>query len=128
MADSSVAFPPIGEKVATDLVAGVHTLKVAGTITETPAVPSGTATRAVVGDANADTAILAADATRQEAIIVNNSTAILYLVYGVTAASATVWDERLYEGDRLSTQWQGAMRGFWASDAGGDAHVCTLKA
>jgi hypothetical protein len=131
MTTAAIKFPPVGEKFATDQdpVTGAHTMKVAGNVTTTPGpeVAPTTHVPTVVAANNADTSLLAADATRTRAVIVNNVTsATLYVAYG-RAASTVVWDEILFAGDRLQTDWQGTIRGYWAT-ATGDAHVSAFKA
>jgi hypothetical protein len=89
---------------------------------------AGTATRSSVGDAAADTLVLAANALRKGATVFNESTAILYLGLGTTAASATNYTVQIpasgyYE---VPFWFSGQIRGYWASDAGGNARVTEL--
>jgi hypothetical protein len=74
------------------------------------------------GDTATNQVLLAANAQRCEAIIVNDSSAVLYVKFGVTASS-TDYTVKLLQDDVLQTEYRGEIDGIWASDAGGMAHV-----
>ena len=93
-----------------------------------------TPTRTDVAAAVADTAILAANADRLPGSrVTNDSTAILYLVLGSGAASATnftvaIDGKTTVPGSfELPTGYTGAVRGYWAS-ATGNARITELSA
>jgi hypothetical protein len=102
-------------------------LAVQGTTTLS-GVSASSATVTSVGDANADTALLASNSSRIGWSITNDSSAVLYVKFG-TGASASSYTARLVQYDRigqgpLDGLYTGAINGFWASDAGGNAR-CT---
>lgn len=76
-----------------------------------------------VGDAASSTALLALNTARKAAVIVNDSTAILYVAC-TEAASATNYTARLEQYDSVEISgFTGPIYGLWASDAGGNARV-----
>lgn len=93
---------------------------------------AGTATLSNVVGANADTALLAANAARKQAIIVNDSDAALYVKLG-TGASLTSYSFFLpaqANGQKAQLElplpvYTGAINGIWAS-ATGNARVTEL--
>ena len=94
---------------------------------------AGTATRTVVGDAATDTALLAANAARKQAIIVNDSDADLCVALGAAASLTdfTFFLPKRYGGQKSQMElplpvYTGAIRGIWSSDAGGSAYVTEL--
>jgi hypothetical protein len=85
------------------------------------------ATRSSVAGAAADTLILAANTARIAATVHNDSTALLYLGLGTTAASTSNFTVKMqpdayYE---VPQQFTGQIRGIWAS-ATGNARVTEL--
>lgn len=88
---------------------------------------SGPSTSSVtsVADATSSTELLAANTSRLEAVIVNDSTAVLYVAFGETASS-TNYTARLVQYGYLTTQYTGQINGIWASDAGGNARITEL--
>lgn len=95
----------------------------------TSALSSSTAIRTDVPDSASSVTILAANAARKGASIYNDSSAILYLLYGNAAvASATNFTTKLNPGDRHEVEggFVGILTGIWASDAGGNARVTEL--
>ena len=96
----------------------------------TPAlITAGTATLSNVGDSASSVTVLAANASRKGAIIVNDSTAVLYLKFGATASTSS-FTYKLSGGESLELPSQpvytGIIDGIWASDAGGNARVTEL--
>jgi hypothetical protein len=80
----------------------------------------------VVASTTTSTTLLAANANRRGALIYNNSTAMLYLVYGAATATSTAFSVRvpanaLYVID--TPLWTGQINGVWAA-ANGNAQ-CT---
>lgn len=89
---------------------------------------SATATLANVADTASSTTLLALNAARRVAIIVNDSTVDLYVKYGATA-SATSFTYKLGPGETLrEDSYTGVIDGIWASDAVGAARVTELTA
>lgn len=92
-------------------------------------ISSATATETSVGQANADTAILALNTARKDASVFNDSTANLYLSY-TAAASAAVFHVKLAAGQYWSmlpgALFTGAIRGFWDAAGAGNARVTEL--
>jgi len=92
--------------------------------------PTGlTATLSNVGDSATNVTVLASNASRKSAVIVNDSSAVLYLKFGATA-SATSFTYKLQADDTVIIDSQnlytGVIDGIWASDAGGSARVTEL--
>lgn len=80
---------------------------------------SGTATRTQVADTASDALLLAANAAREKYAITNDSTAILYLADGTTAASTTNYTVQIQPGGYFeNTNFTGEVRGIWATDPG----------
>lgn len=89
---------------------------------------SSTATITVTGDNAASVSILAANANRKGVIIVNTSSAILYVKFGATAVIASDWSVQIpangyWEMPAGRGIYTGILHGIWASDAGGSAFV-----
>lgn len=90
------------------------------------AVPvASTATRSSVGGAIVDTALLAANAARKMAIIVNESDADLYVALGAAASLSdyTYFLPRQSGGQKSQLElptpvYTGAIRGIWSSGVG----------
>lgn len=84
---------------------------------------------ASVTAAAADTLLLAANANRRGAAVTNDSTAVLYLSLGTTAASATAFTAKLTAGAyfEVPAGYSGAVRGFWGA-ANGFARVTEVVA
>jgi hypothetical protein len=83
-------------------------------------------TFSTVGDAATSTSLLAANAKRRGASIVNTSTAILYVrMDGGTATATTGHNVQLAQNDyfEIPAGYTGAITGIWASDAGGAANM-----
>lgn len=88
---------------------------------------SSTGASTSVAGAVADTLLLAANTARRGATVFNDSTAVLYLLLGTTAASATNYTVQLtanayYE---IPFDYAGMIRGIWSS-AAGNARVTEL--
>lgn len=92
--------------------------------------PATTATLANVAGSASSVTLLALNTARLGVIIVNDSTAILYVKFG-TAASATSFTYLLAAGDSLElvngNRYTGIITGIWAS-ATGNARVTELTA
>jgi len=89
-----------------------------------------TATLTQIPDQDTSIQLLAANADRKGVVIVNTSTAILFVAFGATA-SASAYTYRLtpfatleIKGDMLYT---GAISGIWASNQSGDAQITELE-
>jgi len=81
-----------------------------------------------VGDAAADTAILAADATlaRKGVVLYNTSTSAAKVALGFTA-TATNYSFRMEPGEtRTVVGYAGLIRAIWETDAGGFMNVTEL--
>lgn len=152
MADNLAITPGAGASVATDDVAGQHYqyVKIAdGTLDSTnkaivdssgalKIVPSGTvataevrastATRSSVTAAAADTLILAANASRKDASVYNDSTVNLYVALGTAAASVTSFTVIVAPGGfyEVAYGYTGQIRGIWAAGPTGSARVTEL--
>lgn len=93
-----------------------------------------TATVSAVASANADTALLVTNTGRLPgSSIVNDSTAILYILLGSGAASTTNYSYALAAKSTVGAAlilpdgWTGPVRGFWSA-ANGFAYVTELSA
>lgn len=116
--------------VSKDSSTGALKVYVSGSAAAT--VPTAaTATLTNVNDTNVSTTILAANTARLGAIVVNDSTADLYLKFGTTA-SATSFSVHLYPGQTwemdTSLIYTGKIDGIWSSDASGAARITELTA
>lgn len=93
------------------------------------ATGASTGTQTVVNDTNADTTILASNASRKGAAIWNDSTAVLYLLVASGTSSATNCTLSLAPGAYYELPiteggcYTGVVKGIWASDASGAARV-----
>jgi hypothetical protein len=101
-----------------------HRLLVSAVITSDTSAPS-TSSVTSVGDTTSNVELLAANTSRKEAIITNDSTAVLYVAFGETA-TATNFTARLEQYGYVITQYKGQINGIWASDAGGEARITEL--
>lgn len=86
---------------------------------------SSVSTVTSVADTDSSTELLAANTNRKEAVITNDSSAILYVAFGETA-SATNFTARLQQYGYVQTEYRGQINGIWASDAGGNARITEL--
>lgn len=84
-----------------------------------------TGTITSVNDTNADTTILASNASRKGASVYNESTEILYLALANTTASATAYTVQIAPGGyyEVPANYTGVLKGIWAADASGAARV-----
>jgi hypothetical protein len=90
---------------------------------------STTATTSQVADNSASVTILASNASRLGATILNDSSAALYLRLGSSAATTTNYTVRItqYGYYEVPFRYTGAITGIWASDPGdGAARVTEL--
>lgn len=79
-----------------------------------------------VNDTASSTTLLAANTSRKEAIIYNDSTAILYVKFGTTA-SATDFTYKVQPDAAIEDiRYTGRIDGVWASDASGAARITEL--
>jgi len=142
LSDYISVTPGAGKSIATDLISGVdhQLMKVeygadgaATQVSDTSPLPArepkvASATVAAVGDATGSTQLLAANAGRLGVVVVNDSSAVLYLKYGTAATSAS-YSYRLAQYDIWEMPrpvYTGIIHGAWASDAGGSAMVTEL--
>jgi hypothetical protein len=97
-------------------------LTVDATISATAVVP----TLSNVGDSASSVTVLASNSSRKGAVVVNDSSAVLYLKFGATA-SATSFTFKMQPDDTViinaKNLYTGIIDGIWASDAGGSARV-----
>jgi hypothetical protein len=106
---------------------GGSSITVDGTITATSDT-SATATISNVSGSASSVTILASNASRKKALVYNDSTAILYLLFGTGTASATNFSEKLFPEDSYELDvpvFTGQLTGVWAS-ATGAARVTEL--
>jgi hypothetical protein len=86
----------------------------------TKEVRAATNTRSSVSGAAVDTLLLASNANRLGATFFNESSAILYLALGTTAASLTNYTVQMVTGAyyEVPFAYTGEIRGIWASATG----------
>src|SRR3990167_6923212 len=106
---------------AAQTLATVTTVGTVSTITNTvptKEIRAATAAQTTVADNAASTTILAANANRLGATVSNDSSAVLYLLLGSTAASATSYSVRMvqYGYYEIPFGYTGQLTGIWASD------------
>lgn len=119
-ASDSVTIVPSG----TQTVSGTVTANAGtGTFT-TKETRSGTGTVTSVNDTASSTTLLASNANRLGASILNDSTSTLYIKTGTTA-SATDYTVKLYQDDywEVPFGYTGRIDGIWSSDASGAARI-----
>jgi hypothetical protein len=130
-----------GATLATDEIGGVHyqILKLAFGALDTATLVSASAgmpvsevkpsvaTRTSVAGANADTSLLASNATRKGATVYNDSSVVLYLALGAAAASITDYTVQVQSNGyyEVPSSYTGEIRGIWAS-ATGNARITEL--
>lgn len=91
-------------------------------------VPS-VATRTQVNDTNTDTLLLAANLNRLGAIVVNDSSATLYLGLGATTVTSTNYTTKILPNGyfEIPFSFTGQIRGIWATDPNdGGARITEL--
>lgn len=96
--------------------------------------PSGTATRTSIADNNVDTQLLAANAGRKMAVIVNDSDQDLYVGLGGSAVSATDYSyflPRSSGGQKSQMElpipvFTGEIRGIWSANSTGAARITEM--
>jgi len=76
-----------------------------------------------VADTATSTTLLASNAARLGGSIYNDSSALLYVLYGTGTASATSYTARVYPNGfhTILGNYVGAIQGVWASDPGDGA-------
>lgn len=92
-------------------------------------IDSATATVTSVSDTNTSTTILASNEYRLGATIINDSSAVLYLLLGSGDASTTNYTVRMaqYGYYEVPFNYTGIIKGIWASDPNdGGARVTEL--
>jgi hypothetical protein len=106
----------VGVDEATDrlLVQAIGEVEIDGG--DTPTVTS-------VDDTATSTTLKAANASRKQLIIENDSTVDLYVLFGTGTASATNKTATIPPKGRVVTAYRGAVVGVWASNASGAAKV-----
>jgi hypothetical protein len=79
---------------------------------------AGTATRTAVNDSAAAVELLAANANRKAAYILNTSSAVLYVGLGTVDPSASDFTEQVLQWAswRVPDCFTGQIKGIWASD------------
>ena len=89
---------------------------------------SGTATTTNVSSSASSVTLLASNSSRKMATIYNDSTQVLYLLLGSTAASNTNYTVQLTSGAyyELPITYTGQINGIWAS-ANGAARITELS-
>lgn len=91
-----------------------------------------TGTLANVGDAATSTTLIASNSARKGAVIVNDSTSVLYVKFGSSASATSYTYYMAGTGGGAPAQleipygYTGIITGFWVSDAGGNARVTEL--
>jgi hypothetical protein len=146
VADNTVLNPGSGgDTYASDEIGGVKHQRVKmehgpdGTATEVDDVDgkrlpvkeakAATATRTSVNDSGTSVTILASNANRKGAVVLNTSSATLFLALGTVAASLTdytakVFTDQLYE---IPACFTGPIQGIWDTDPNdGGARVTEL--
>lgn len=78
-----------------------------------------------VNDTNSNVVLLPAKSTRAEAIIYNDSSALLYIKLGQNA-STTDFTVQLGAGETFITQYSGQIDGIWSADSTGAARVTEI--
>lgn len=88
---------------------------------------SATATRTDVASSATSVTIIASNASRKAAIIMNDSTKILYIRYGSAATTLTDFTDKLFPGDRYVVEgsYTGQITGLWAA-VNGSARLTEL--
>lgn len=142
MADNTSITPGTGESIASDDIGGVKFQRIkvihgpdgtndgdVSSANPLPAAEPRPATSALSNVASSATSVtlLSANAARKQAIIVNDSTQVLYVKFGTTA-SATSYTYKLAAGDTLELPrpiYTGRIDGIWAS-ANGNARVTEI--
>lgn len=147
MADNFVTDPGTGGVTfASDDIAGVHyprtkmSVGVDGSATDVadadgarlPIKPhmAASAARTAVADSAVAVTILASNANRKGAYILNTSSALLYLGLGSVDPTSTDFTEQLFQGQawRVPDCYTGIIKGIWASDPNdGVARVTELS-
>lgn len=123
---SGVAVPVSDNSTTLSVDDGGSSLTVDGTITARKA--AGTATITTQADQASNATLKASNGNRLAIIILNDSTAILYVKYGATATSDD-FTHKLQPGDVLREEsYTGQIDGIWASDASGKARITELTA
>lgn len=89
------------------------------------------ATLSSVNDSASSQTLLAANSDRKGFVIVNDSSAILYVAFAATA-SATAYTHKITPQSTLECfghkNYTGVVSGIWASDQSGAAYITELEA
>ncbi len=100
-------------------------LDASGRLHTRPAI-GATATLTTQADQASSATLLSANSARLAAIIINDSTEILYVKYGITATT-TDWTYRLQAGEDMREElYSGRIDGIWANNASGSARITEL--
>ena len=107
-----------------DVKSANPTSGLAGLVTRNRERTNGAATLANVNDIDSSVTILAANADRIGALIVNDSTETLYLKYGATA-STTSYTAKLapQQAHDVRQGYSGVIDGIWSGNGSGAARV-----
>lgn len=91
----------------------------------TASLKSGTATRSTVASGTSSATILAANAARKGATILNSDANALLLDLSGGTASASRYQKRLaqYDSYEVPSGYTGAITGIWEADGAGQADV-----
>jgi hypothetical protein len=111
-------------------VSGTPSVTVSGTATVSGTVnPSraGTGTHTSVNDTATSATLLAANASRLGGTIYNDSSALLYVLWGAGTASASNYSVRVYSNGyvEIPANYTGVVVGVWASDPNDGASHAT---
>lgn len=119
MAEYKIYVDQIGNTTATQ-VSDADPLPVAVSSLSAPTGPT-TGTESNVSGSASSVTILAANAGRKGAVIVNDSTATLYLLLSDDTASTTKYTFKLLQDDSVTLEpgdYTGKIVGIWASATG----------
>jgi hypothetical protein len=86
---------------------------------------ASTAAVTSVNDTASSTTLIAANTSRKEVIVANDSSSTLYLKLGTTASS-TSYTAKLATDDIFITTYTGRIDGIWSSDSTGAARITEL--
>lgn len=90
---------------------------------------SSTATLSNVSDSDSNQTLLTANANREGVIIVNDSTATLYIKYGATASTSS-FTYKVAPGATFEMPvpiFTGQLDGIWSSNASGAARITEMS-
>lgn len=124
----SISGTPSVSISGTPAVSVSGTATVSGTVNPTRA---GTGTHSSVNDTATSTTLLAANGSRLGGTIFNDSSALLYVLWGSGTASSTNYSVRVYSNGyvEIPSNYTGIVVGVWASDPNdGTAQISEFSA